>query len=215
MRELPILFSTPMVQAILNDQKDVTRRLFDIQPDPDCYFEMKRIVLPDGRRACCIDYNQGDDNPIVIPKYQVGDILYVRESWANGGFITSGPGVIFRDPHMEGVTKWKPGIHLKKEHSRIWIKVVDITVERIQDITEMEAIREGVKKMIFLNGEHVGWKNYGKPERNKVFLNKEFARQSFQTLWESINGKDSWDKNPWVWRYAFKVLSKNGRPEKL
>lgn len=198
-RELPILFSTSMVQAIKNDWKIVTRRIVETNGERDrpagyAYAEFKHIngvwrwVWP-----------EFPDHPgvVVKPKYNKGDILWVRESWAHGGFITSGPGVIFRDPHMEGVTKWKPSIHMRKEYARIWLQVTqDPFAERLHDIPPEDAIREGYP-----------------PAYNGSGTDRMKYIRWFKKLWIDINGEDSWISNPYVWRYAFKVLSKTGRPD--
>lgn len=202
MRELPMLYSTPMVQAIIAGRKTVTRRSISTQPDNEGYFEMK---LKDG--VLEIDYNQGDENPRVkCPYGSKGDVLWVRETWAKvpASAYCQSNGVLqmpLDDPSMVAVFKagwnrssplWKPSIHMPKITARIWLQITNIKVERLHGITEADAIAEGVEP-------------FG-------FRIKNSAIRLFQQLWQSINGEESWNTNPWVWVISFKVLSTTGKP---
>jgi hypothetical protein len=83
---------------------------------------------------------------------------------------------------------WRPSIHMPKSAARIWLKVTDVKVERLRDISQEDAVAEGVK------------------------ASPPFAIGYFKNLWESINGAASWNANPWVWVVEFEVVSKNGKP---
>ena len=92
---------------------------------------------------------------------------------------------------------WRPSIFMPKVAARLWLKITDIQVERLQDITEEDAISEGVQSTI-----HGGWVDYsGSQQDTGGFAN---AKSSFCTLWTSINGPDAWKANPWVWVVSFK-----------
>lgn len=243
--EHPILFSTPMVQAILAGRKTVTRRIIKesfngcmtnggphpCPNDPVVLYPGEVIESPiEGEKPITVDYPQVRaifhcstlDAEAKCPFGKVGDWLWVREAWTNAtrmiaynrseGFIKYAADC---DKGDLKATKWKPSIHIRRADARIWLEVTEIKVEELQDITEEGAIAEGVEKMFFLNGEHTGWRNYTLPkDRNKLLphLNKQFARQSFESLWSSINGQDSWQQNPWVWAVSVRVLSTTGRP---
>lgn len=209
-KERPILFSTPMVKAILEGRKTVTRRIIKVQPDADSYFEMK---LQDG--VLEIDYNQGDKNPkIECPYGKPGDVLWVRETWSKIHYegVDENPTYIFKADWTGDAVKgiWKPSIHMPRAACRLRLEIVSITVERLQDITEEDAIREGI---LFYDDEIIGRRfkdyvsdsrGYGHPEVDYATVST--AKESFQSLWTSINGPESWNANPWVWRVEFKKL---------
>ncbi len=113
-------------------------------------------------------------------------------------------------PYNPGDLLW-----VREEVSKIWLKVKDIKVSRLQDITPWEAIQEGIeskgsKPCQFGDYEPV-WKNYLYPKEPEKWLDS--AVDSFRTLWDSINAKHGygWDINPWVWRIEFKVVKKGGK----
>jgi hypothetical protein len=192
MKDTPILFSTPMVQAILEGRKTMTRRVVNPQPPHwtwNLYPSDKlQTKLRDGKYVNC-------------PYGKPGDLLWVRESWrfAGGGFdgkpdtsVMSPNDFIYKaDEDWNG--PWKPSIHMPKSAARIWLEVTDVRVERLQEITETDAIAEGVRL-----------------EDSKKWFKHTHV---FEELWQSINGPDSWEANPWVWVVSFKGLSTTGRPK--
>jgi len=101
---------------------------------------------------------------------------------------------------------------MPKAAARIWLQVEEIRVERLQDITEESAIAEGI-----IDYEDGTYKNYftQKGLREQDGVDCILAKGSFQSLWCSINGLESWDANPWVWVVKFKVLSTTGKPRTL
>jgi hypothetical protein len=237
-KERPVLFSTPMVQAIMEGRKTVTRRVIKTQPDNECYFEMR---LENG--ILTIDYNQGDENPKVKCPYGiVNDVLWVRETWRKyhpvdtDGYTDFSKTIIeFAADNPEPVrmvdadgagveTKngsekfipWKPSIFMPREACRLKLEIVSIGVERLHDITEEDAIKEGVEENICADKDacpsslcKTECSGKGEYYRYPVGFDAEpcySARESFETLWQSINGEESWNANPWVWRIEFKKL---------
>lgn len=191
----PILFSTPMVQAILAGRKTQTRRICKYQRNENGKYE-----LTVNNEISELDYNlEGNDgNPFIAEKHQIGDILWVREifiEWPKGEFQYKA--LAFG----EELRKWKPSIHMPKKACRIFLEVTNVRCERLHDISEADAIAEGVEQENKDKG--IMYKNYLK--ENSFYL---FAEKSFKSLWESINGKDSWQSNPWVWVYEFKKIEK-------
>jgi hypothetical protein len=185
----PILFSTPMVQAILDGRKTQTRRVMNPQPT---HFDVKKIV----------DWN---DVIYPMPKYKVGDILWVRENWQSvNGISANGEQIKYAYKADGGgwgeyeITKWKPSIFMPKEAARIFLRVMGIRAERLQDISEEDAVAEGILEIEpeFLPN---GWKDY--------MVNTEIPfispKMSFASLWKSINGEQSWEDNPYVWVIPF------------
>ena len=163
-----------MVQAILDGRKTVTRRVLKNQ-----------------------NYIADNKQP-----YRKGDILYVRETWAKDSF-----GHYVYKTDYEGTTlspdwKWQPSIHMPKEAARIWLKVTDIRVERLQDITEEQAKAEGAI-------DNRGFIHSSENEHNVIHT----AREHFMRIWNStlkIYNKEQygWDANPWVWLIEFERCEK-------
>lgn len=206
MKERPILFSTPMVQAILAGRKTQTRRIVtsrnSIHGNRQMWDALDfKDAFPDGMNG--LNYLKvarpaDETRHRVYPKWEVGDRLWVRESFAIIGSdpIRGGEGEILVDrfiyayrgqkqPHIEKLYKWKPSIHMPREASRILLEVVKVRVEQLNQIGENDAMAEGMTL------ESPRW----------------FKRAHvFQELWEKIHGEGSWQTNPWVWVIEFKRI---------
>lgn len=190
-----ILFNTEMVQAILEGRKTVTRRKIKLDlglADTD----------KNDKNYLKIPNDQGDYHDAVdYCRYQVGDVLYVRETWQDisdneGNYIykaNSNNGLVdigFVNIPIENI-KWRPSIHMPKAAARIFLRVTDIRVERLKDITEEQAKKEGVEV-----------------ETNNSGI---MYRCNFMDLWNSTIKKDdlfkySWKANPWVYVIDFEVM---------
>lgn len=200
----PILFSTEMVQANLEGRKRMTRRTQGLEipnQDPENYIFLgwdKNIAVfksPEEKYRDC------------KPKFIKGDILWVRETWKKSNEFGE-PRYLYKslwDSYKTGIdlSGWKPSIHMPKAAARIFLEVVNVRCERLHDISESDAIAEGVYQHSDYGS--TGYRHYGKPDEALTDID---AVWSFETLWESINGKDSWKVNPWVWVYDFKVIEK-------
>lgn len=133
------------------------------------------------------------------PKYQIGDICYLKENYAIAGNTTHHH--IYQsdyDPEARKKIKWKSKMMMPAVSARFKAQVTGIRVERLQDISEYDAIQEGVEKYM---GDSKLYKSYHQSGVGFVL-----AKGSFQSLWFSINGIDHWNKNPWVFVYEFKFL---------
>ncbi len=199
-RVLPILFNIEMVRAILDGRKTVTRRIVKIPYE----LEIVKIVGESGNinNPLGAMYLGG----IKRPPYQPGDILYVRETWCNANIEGVEPDYYYyADVHIcedynRTEWKWRPSIHMPKEAARIWLKVTDVRVERLQDITEEGAIKEGLYK---------GWKLPNLPKSSPAMT----ARQAFMWIWDPTLKKTDrdrygWIANPWVWVIGFERCDK-------
>ena len=200
MKERPILFSAPMVRAILAGEKTQTRRI--IKPQPDSR----------GLRLTHI-WEDWHGRSIKCPYGDIGDHLWVREAFvwtwnekANkwDAFYKADGDYVYDD---RGPARWKPSIHMPRFISRITLEVTGVRVERLGDISNMDAISEGVltldKRDYFpeLYDEQGVWKReFGKP------IPGPSLRQLFERLISSIHGVDIWDINPWVWVIEFKKI---------
>lgn len=189
MKERPILFSAPMVRAILEGRKTMTRRVVKNK----CALSW---LLPTGFTP---EFVTNSENHL-CPYGQVGDRLWVRETFGQCDRVV--PHVIYRadgeSPNPD--FKWKPSIFMPRKYSRITLEMTNVRVERLQDISEEDAKAEGIEQIDGL------WKNY-LPEGILGWISIDDPRESFRTLWTSINGPESWNANPWVWVVEFKRLS--------
>ena len=145
----PILFNTEMVRAILDGRKTCTRRLIKPQPDKKHIYPLGFVTdSTEKKEVGCFGFaanEYGGSIQYVKPPYRYapGDILYVRETWKkapNGYYYYED----WQRNDIADVTKWKPSIHMPKEAARIWLKVTDVRVERLQEITEDGCIAEGI-----------------------------------------------------------------------
>lgn len=221
-RVLPILFNTDMVRAILDGRKTVTRRLMKPQlPSscPTCHYVHNEFIYDLAAQnvycARCGEplYNGGF--PYKAP-YHPGDILYVRETWSNAngacgmsnidcGECHSGCGYLYKatpdDCFANEETKWRPSIFMPKEAARIWLKVTDVKVERLQDITIAEIIKEGCADLWIDAARHM------------KLIDVAGNKNEFTDLWNLTIKKNDlplygWSANPWVWRIKFERCEK-------
>jgi len=208
-RVLPILFNTEMVQSILDGRKTVTRRVIKRQIDvcPSCkHMNVDYIYDEIAQNIYCASCGNPFD-PVQKPPYQLGDILYVRETWTyHEGAIN---GIIYKarcPGKLAKVKKWRPSIHMPKEAARIWLKVTDVRVERLQEISEYQIIAEGTP---------YDKENYAQWKRGDVITHnaETYLRKCYRDLWNSAIKKSDldrygWAANPWVWVIEFERCGK-------
>lgn len=204
MRVLPILFNTEMVRAILDERKKCTRRIVKIpnyikQQDDGLY-----TLFAEGT---CYENQHFEEIVQYLKKpYQPGDILYVRETWCGLPVNEAG--------HMRGHTiyyykadgelrpkgwrgTWHPSIHMPKEAARIWLRVTNVRVERLQEITDKDAEQEGAQPDYPFDYAVDKWPNL---EHFKEIWNS--------TIKKSDLGRYGWDANPFVWVVSFERCEK-------
>jgi hypothetical protein len=228
-KEHPILFSTPMVQAILEGNKNVTRRIVkDITiTDP--------LTQIEADTPSCID---GDCGMVQFARWKPLEILWVREMFFKNGdeFIYRADGTCceqFEQCECSeiGKPKWKPSIHMPKLASRIWLEISSIKIERLHNISDADILSEGIRVPVTEDGgvlfklgeENSAWRfmpeqwqidrhveNRGKEKYTET--EHDFLFAHWAELWCKINGRESWDANPWVWVIEFKVVSTEGKP---
>ena len=195
MKETGMLFTSPMVRAILEGRKTQTRRVAKPVKHPD----LGNLYTPG---ALLREHEPLHVINRACPYGQPGDRIYVRETFSQhpewGQLAFRADGEEFED--ADGwlwEPKWMPSIHMPKELARIWLEVTGVRVERIQDISEADALAEGARfELASIDSVRIG--------ATASFLS------GFRNIWESTGG--DWDANPWVWAIDFKVLSTTGRP---
>lgn len=205
MSEKPILFSAPMVRAILNGRKSQTRRL--IKPQPDCPY-----VGTDHWH----DSPRGSDTlgPIRRIPYAPGEVMWVRETWmpcaSIDSFLTDTNLYAYKADYVDGDTpgKWRPSIHMPKEAARLFLRVTDVRAERVQDIAFLDALDEGIKAD-FVPPD--GWLEDDAIAIAGAMRAQNGAIDAFRALWDTLNAKRGygWDANPWVFVHTFERISKN------
>ena len=193
----PILFNGEMVRAILDGRKICTRRLVKHNVDAvlNSPYHMEHPEVEDAwliKKLC-------------RPPYEPGDILYVRETWgegyAEGTYIYKADDKLAELPTFKKTSKilYHPSIHMPKEAARIWLKVTDVRVERLQDITAEQILKEGIgltQDMI----ESV--------KEMKEHCDIPFAATWNHTLKKSDLDRYGWAANPWVWVIEFERCEK-------
>ena len=193
----PILFNTAMVKAILDGRKTVTRRLVK---DPPNNVHAGRCVLGAGL------FDEATHMRVVEPSIKIGDILYVRETWhkyrvkkpqkavpvdfAEVQYLYRANGEVANSDGSPFA--WRPSIHMPKEAARIFLRVKDVRVERLNDMQEEDAIVEGFPDL--------GVDADSPLERFSVLWDKTISREHIKEY--------SWYANPWVWVIEFEKISK-------
>lgn len=210
----PILFNTEMVRAILDGKKTCTRRIVK-GAIPDDAMWGYTMFTPKGCISCRGVYADEYGEKFFRLPYQQGDILYVRETWGHPISLNSDKQYVFRadeiaeigfknDSHI-----WYPSIHMPKEAARIWLKVTDVRVERLQDMTNDDALKEGAKGV---RCDHACSGAYGCTDcMNTGWLEPpivEFVQIWDNTIKKSDIDRYGWNANPWVWVIEFERCEK-------
>lgn len=193
----PILFNTEMVRAILDGRKTCTRRLPRKQIE-EKYLEYDEWVQAVAVPGCT--YLSEKEFYTQYPPYQPGDILYVRETWCKGSWGNEKERYYYKADDNDFYCTWHPSIHMPKEAARIWLKVTDVRVERLQDITDDGAKAEGAN---WKNGKNVGWE-----EKMKRTAVERFAEIWDSTIKKSDLDRYGWAANPWVWVIEYERCEK-------
>ena len=205
MKERPILFSAPMVRAILDGTKTQTRRV--VKPAHKAWIEMP------------VTHQLGEWDKRPLPYGKTGDRLWVREAFAivprtayrcsEGVQQTLRPdddhdAAIYREGWVrsKGGFRWRPSIHMPRWASRITLEITGVRVERLQDISEADCWAEGVEQVM-----HDFTKESQIDMAYRLGLCIDDAKPLYAQLWESINGPGSWEANPWVWVVEFKGVA--------
>lgn len=215
----PILFNTEMVRAILDGRKTCTRRLIKPQPDKKHIYPLGFVTdSTEKKEVGCFGFaanEYGGSIQYVKPPYRYapGDILYVRETWKkapNGYYYYED----WQRNDIADVTKWKPSIHMPKEAARIWLKVTDVRVERLQEMKPVDVIKEGAYPDCWdcLNtyGESGSQCCYGTEEQcsqcDEVMM--EWEKLWTSTIKKSDIDRYGWNANLYVWVIEFERCEK-------
>lgn len=201
----PILFNTEMVRAILDGRKSCTRRICKdanecTVPDMDFYNAEKRTyaVHNYSNREHTEQLSTAERSCPICP----GDLLYVRETWCKGYLMNAKERYYYKADDNDFLCTWHPSTNMPKQAARIWLRVMDVRVERLQDVTEDGAKAEGAI-------DNRGFIHSPENEYDRVHT----ARDHFIKIWNSTIKKSDldcygWDANPWVWIIEFERCEK-------
>ena len=199
----PILFNTEMVRAILDGRKTCTRRICKdaneyTVPDMEFYNADKRTyaVHNFADKEHMEQLSTVERTCPICP----GDLLYVRETWCKGYLMNAKERYYYKADDNDFLCTWHPSTNMPKQAARIWLRVMDVRVERLQEITAESALTEGADKYIHANGT----------------LNEDQTITSFIGIWNSTIKKSDidrygWGANPWVWVIEFERCEKPER----
>jgi len=208
MTDRPMIFSAPMIRALLADRKTMTRRVLDPQPPVD-WKPINRLVeihrCVDGepveplrkRDTLGMGWTEEDGFNGYISRVLPGDRLWVREAWQ----IPCLCPIQYRATATERIGHWNPAdgpwrspIHMKRSYSRLTLIVTDVRVQRLQDISDADAIAEGVGP--FANSQTID-------------CDTESPRRVYAGIWNTLHGPDAWAQNPWVCAISFRCVKAN------
>jgi hypothetical protein len=208
MADRPIIFSAPMIRALLDGRKTQTRRVVKMKDGLEHYAATGDLVNYYGGRRLGMSF-EGTTLVQPIP-YAPGDRLWVREGHAFGWPLAPGENlprnegpdhaVTYRaDGHTPfGGGKWRSPIHMPRWASRLTLVVTDVRVQRLQEITGEDCIAEGVQCETCAASWSVGRSACNQRGCFEI-------RQNFRHLWNSLHGPDAWDQNQWVVALTFDV----------
>jgi hypothetical protein len=202
-KETPILFSGEMVRAILEGRKTQTRRVIKPQPESVCGDYAPEFIDDEFGWGIKNFHAGGWRVRFKCPYGKPGDLLWVRETWAHvtdcghyNHMHADNVKVLYgADGHI-CLDRWRPSIHMPKKFGRLWLEVVNVRVERVQEISNADVLGEGIRV------KH--------DRRDGPSLRDRNESNQFICLWDSLNAKRgfSWQSNPWVWVIEFRRFQK-------
>lgn len=206
MKARPILFSAPMIRALLAGSKTQTRRIAKPRGSSrpsllDGQWSDSYVLHPENREWLMSD----------CPYGQPGDLLWVRETCGTGGYFPL-PWAYRADGNEYPGERWTPAIHMPRRASRLTLRITEVRVQRLQDISEDDAQAEGVDSdsadgiFYYVPGILPHSITAVEPTCREGDAPR---RNCFANLWRHINGPDSWTANQWVWALTFEVIKAN------
>lgn len=213
----PILFNTKMVRAIQNNRKTVTRRVVksknvdlstcsfvEMSIDPfELRIDRNRMEYPHDLKGLYATFEQdgGEYFPLVKAPYEVGDVLYIRETWGEIGGVDDREYIYRADDDM-GTDRWHPSIHMPLEAARIFLRVTGVRVERLQDITDEQIKHEGIYLREEDSDGEWQWWSWGS-DYQCTSLKLCYRKLWNNTIKKSDLAKYGWNANPWVFVIEF------------
>lgn len=218
-----MLFSAPMVRAILAGTKTQTRRVVKPQPPCGCSYSINgaqshALCFKSETTTWVAPTPKSTDHRLQCPYGQPGERIWVRETWAAWSSFSdeadevegtaqdlvergiSRAHISYRADYQTHADRWRPSIFMPRWASRITLEIVSMRVERLQEISEADALAEGLyPNPKYAHAKLYTWDGIQGNSNNPIY--------AYQLLWESINGAGSWELNPWVWVVEFKRIN--------
>jgi hypothetical protein len=204
-----------MIRALLDGKKTQTRRIVKSQPQGRLLGLLERPIRsmadePVLRAWFGASEAENSSKEVTCPYGKPGDLLWIREAFiddrdeydyalSSAAPYYKGAGIIFRadvDSDSDPAEGWKPSIHMPRWASRVTLELIEVRVERLWDISEADALAEGVNIQLPM---------FDAEQYDAAGMKGNVYREQYRKVWESINGLDSWDANPWVWALSFDV----------
>ncbi len=221
MKERPILFSGPMIRALLAGRKTQTRRVLKVQPKARP-FQVQGDASGDWFTANPAYPRHGAmmNGRWHCPYGQTGDRLWVRETFECIHYLypevpidERADSIIYRAEDNGGIedlseVTWRPSIFMPRWASRLTLEIVSVRVERLHEISREDAVAEGIERHTKHGTE---WYSFYPIDADYPGSTTD-ARQSYCSLWDSINGDGAWSSNPWVWVVEFKRVEQQPTP---
>ena len=226
MRQLPIPYAEVMVKSLLQNLKTITRRtkgLERVNENPDDW----KIVNGDWSEKGVLFFNKNGHSDRMKPQFQIGDQLWVKETYTTlvpEHFIEPlKTKYVYKadcDAESEQTRKdyvaqgypyrWISGRFMPKAAARVWLEVTGIKCDRLQSISHEDCIAEGILPLNMSAAQlsETGQRYFAYSKTKQLFVDGLDPFWSFNSLWCSINGGESWDHNPWVFAYTFKRIDK-------
>lgn len=203
----PIIFSATMIRALLAGQKTQTRRIVKPRDGLDALAMHQFGRCPYGQPGDLL-WVKETFQPVLTPYFDPPD-----SEWATGKgyqvlYMATDKAVVYVDRDDNVTERRKPSIHMPRWASRLTLRITEVRVQRVQDISEDDARAEGIE---VVGGPYScnPYRNYRIGKAGEMNMHCSAPTRSFMTLWESIYGPGSWDANPWVWALTFDVIHKN------
>ncbi|KKB09371.1 hypothetical protein [Devosia chinhatensis] len=217
MADKSILFSGPMVRALLAGTKTQTRRILKPQPE----LQGNGLYHVSGAGGGIVNVAESDIGATAVDylRIGVGDWLWVRETWSarmvhgwtiadarSGMYQTE---LIYQADGDKSIDGWWPSIHMPREFSRLTLTVTEVRVEGLNECTADDALGEGVSSTSHWRPKDVEGKRFEDKWWDDFTFWSEYPQIAYRELWDTINGPGSWDANPWVAAYTFTVERRN------
>lgn len=201
-----------LTQAVLEGRKTMTRRVFYI-PDKlalKYYFETDNLVICETQHnGDVIEWRDSNENVRITfePKYKIGEVIAIAQSYKDLGYAPDSLDRHPKDLSIRGLMKnsagWNNKMFVKSYACKHHIKITNVKVERLQDISDEDCLKEGI---IHAYTDNNGIKRYHTPHTKRGYLSTDVAQQAFSFLIDKVSGKGTWKSNPYVFAYEFVLV---------
>lgn len=204
-----------LTQAVLEGRKTMTRRAFYI-PDKlamEYFIDADKLVICETQyNGDVIEWRDNNDNVLMTfrPKYEVGEVAAIAQSYKDSGYDSNSLDRHPKDLSIRGLMNdsagWNNKMFVKSYACKHHIKIINVKVERLQDISNEDCIKEGVYRLDSANGSGGIAYSFANASDKKHIGLYDTPREAFAALINKVSGKGTWERNPFVWVYEFKLF---------